>query len=346
MSQPQEILCKKVAVVVLGYNSVDYLKKFLPTILKTKYENYTLVYVDNASVDESVDYVKEHFTEVEIFRIYNNKGFANGYEESLSHIKAEYYVLLNSDVAVTEGWLDPLVEVMEKDPKVGACQPKMLHESKPEQFDYAGASGGYMDRYCYTYCRGRLFHHMENDEGQYEDVQEIFWASGAAMLIRAELYHKLGGLDENFYAHMEEIDLCWRLRNTGHKILVIPSSVVYHVGGSVITYGSFSKLYYNYRNNLIMMIKNLSLGKVFFLIPVRMTLDLITLIRALLKGNFTEWRAIHAAHFDFIFGLGKWIKARKKARGLVDSPNLSGWYKKSLVVDVFLKGKTRFSELG
>lgn len=343
--QPQEIVCKKVAVVVLGYNSLDYLKKFLPTILKTSYQDYTLVYVDNGSSDESVPYVSEHFPEVEIFRIYNNKGFANGYQESLPYIKAEYFVLLNSDIAVTEGWLDPLVEQMEQDPKIGACQPKMLHEPKPELFDYAGASGGFMDAFCYPFCRGRLFHHIEADEKQYEDVCEIFWASGAAMLIRSELFHQLGGLDEAFFAHMEEIDLCWRVRNAGYKIVVVPKSVVYHVGGSVITYGSFSKLYHNYRNNLIMMFKNLSLGKLLVLLPMRMTLDFIALIRAIITGNFTEWKAIHVAHFNFVFGLNKWIKARKAAQKHVNSPNLNGWYKKSLIIAVFIKGKTKFSQL-
>lgn len=346
IAQAEEIICKKVAVVVLGYNSLDYLKKFIPTILKTSYQDYTLVYVDNGSSDDSVAYTKKHFPEVEVFEIYENQGFANGYQVSLQKIKAEYYVLLNSDVAVTEGWLDPLMEEMENDPTVGACQPKMLHEPKPEQFDYAGASGGYMDKFCYPFCRGRLFHHIENDEKQYEDVTEIFWASGACLLIRAELFHQLGGLDGQFFAHMEEIDLCWRVKNAGHKILVVPKSVVYHVGGSVITYGSYSKLYHNYRNNLIMMFKNLSFGKLLWLMPVRFTLDFIALLRAAFTGNFTEWKAIHMAHISFVFGLGKWLKGRKEAqKHTAKKPNYNGWYKKSLIVDVFLKKKTKFSEL-
>ena len=343
--QPEVINCKKVAVVVLGYNSVDFLKKFIPSIVKTNYQDCTIVYVDNGSNDDSVAYVNEHFPEVEIFKILNNNGFASGYQQSLPFIKAEYYVLINSDVAVTEDWLGHLMEEMEKDPTIGACQPKMLHEPKPEQFDYAGASGGYMDMFGYTFCRGRLFHHIENDENQYDDVREIFWASGACMLIKAELFHQLGGLDEQFFAHMEEIDLCWRVRNAGYKIIAVPKSVVYHVGGSVITYGSYSKLYHNYRNNLVMLFKNLSLGKLFLLIPIRFWLDFIALIRAVLKGNFTEWKAIHVAHFSFVFGLSKWIKSRKDARKLVTKPNLNGWYKKSLIVDVFIKGKTKFSEL-
>mgnify|MGYP003836157413 FL=1 len=345
MSQPEEIHCKKVAVVVLGYNSVEFLKKFLPTILKTKYEDYTPVYVDNGSSDESVAYVTENFPEVEIFRIYVNNGFANGYQESLPYIKAEYYVLINSDVAVTENWLGTLVEEIEKDQKVGVCQPKILHEPKPEMFDYAGASGGFIDAFCYTFCRGRIFHHIEADEKQYEDVCEIFWASGACMLIRSELFHKLGGLDEEFYAHMEEIDLCWRVKNAGYKILVVPQSVVYHVGGSVITYGSFSKLYYNYRNNLIMMIKNLSVLKMILLVPARIMLDQLSALMAIFLGNFTELRAIIAGDFKFIIGLNKWLKARKLSRKHIVEPNLKGWYKKSLVIDVFIKKKTKFNQL-
>ncbi len=345
MSQPEEIFCKKVAVVVLGYNSLDYLKKFLPTILETSYKDFTLVYVDNGSKDESVAYVTEKFPEVEIFRIYINKGFANGYQESLQYINAKYYVLLNSDVAVTPDWLSILMEEMEQDPTIGACQPKMLHEPKPEIFDYAGASGGFMDVFCYPFCRGRMFHHWEPDENQYDNTCEIFWASGASMLIRSDVYHQVGGLDEDFYAHMEEIDLCWRVKNAGYKIIAVPKSTVYHVGGSIISYGSFSKIFHNYRNNLIMMVKNLSLGRLVILLPIRMMLDLVAAARGLLMRNFTEFRAIITAHFKFILGLNKWIKARKSARKLVEKPNLNGWYKRSLVVDVFIKGKSKFSEL-
>ena len=342
---PQEIFCKKVAVVVLGYNSVDYLKKFLPTILKTKYEDYTLVYVDNGSADDSVAYVTEHFPEVEIFRIYDNNGFAGGYQESLRYIKAEYYVLVNSDVAVTEDWLGILMDEIEKDPKIGACQPKILHEPEPELFDYAGGSGGFIDGFCYPFCRGRMFHHFEADEAQYDDVCEIFWASGACMLIRSDLYHKLGGLDEMFYAHMEEIDLCWRVKNAGFKIMVVPQSVVYHVGGSIISYGSFSKIFHNYRNTLIMMVKNLSWWRLLLLLPARILLDMVAVVRALFMRNFTELKAIIVADFKFIFGLNKWFKARRVARKHISNPNTKGWYKGSLIINVFLRKKYKFSEL-
>jgi GT2 family glycosyltransferase len=345
MLEPQEIVCKKVAVVVLGYNSLAYLQKFIPSILKTKYENFTLVYVDNGSSDDSASYVKEHFPEVEIFRIYVNKGFANGYQASLPYINSEYYVLLNSDVAVTEDWLTILMEKMEEDTDIGACQPKMLHEPEPELFDYAGASGGFIDAFCYPFCRGRLFHRFESDEKQYDQVCEVFWASGACMLIRSALYHKLGGLDELFYAHMEEIDLCWRIKNAGYKILVVPKAVVYHVGGSVISYGSFSKIFHNYRNTLIMMTKNLRLRELIVLLPARILLDQVAALRALLIGNFTELKAIILADIQFFIGFNKWLNGRKSARKHVSTPNNVGRYNGSLVIDVFLRKKTKFSQL-
>ncbi len=345
MSQSKHIFCNKVAVVVLGYNSLGYLKKFLPTILKTKYNDYTLVYVDNGSDDSSVTYVTKHFPEVEIFQILVNKGFANGYKESLSYIKAEYYVLINSDVAVKDDWLGIMIEQIETDSEIGVCQPKMLHEPKPDLFDYAGGSGGYIDVFCYPFCRGRIFHNIESDQNQYDDVCEIFWASGACMLIRSELYHKVGGLDEIFYAHMEEIDLCWRVKNAGFKIISVPSSIVYHVGGSVISYGSFSKIFHNYRNSLIMMTKNLSALQLIILLPIRIFLDQVAAFRALLKLNFIEFKAIITADLKFIFGFNKWIKRRKHARKHISTPNLKGWYKKSIVIEFFLRKRTEFSKL-
>ncbi len=339
------IQCKKVAVVVLGYNSVEYLKAFLPSVVDTAYDDFTVVYVDNASVDDSVDFVRSSFPGVEVFRIYENRGFTNGYESSLPYIRAEYYVLINSDVRVQPGWLEPLMRHMESDDSVGACQPKILHEPDPGLFDYAGASGGFIDRFGYTFCRGRIFHHLEEDLGQYDDTTEIFWATGACMLVRSELYHRLGGLDNDFYAHMEEIDFCWRIKNAGYKILVIPEAVVYHVGGSVITYGSFTKIFHNYRNNLVMMLKNLRVRQLFTILPARLLLDLVAAVRALLAGNMTELRAIVAADFQFLFYLRKWLKSRKMARSYVNHSNVSGWYKGSLVFDVFIKRKKKFSEL-
>ena len=339
------IQCKKVAVVVLGYNSCNYLKAFLPSVVSTDYDDFTVVYVDNASVDESVDYVRSTYPEIEIFRIYENHGFTNGYEESLPHIKAEYYVLINSDVQVDKNWLSPMMKLMEADNSIGACQPKVIHQPNPPQFDHAGASGGLIDKYGYPFCRGRIFHHVEDDKGQYDDVMEIFWATGACMLIRAELYHGLGGLDNDFYAHMEEIDLCWRMQNAGYRLLVVPEGTVYHVGGSVITYGSFSKLYHNYRNNLIMMYKNLNRKDLWKILPIRIVLDQVAALKALVSGNFTEWKAILSADFQFLFRLGKWKKNRAAAQSHVNNPHVGGVYKRSIVYDFFVKKKKSYTAL-
>ncbi len=345
MNQQEPIQCKKVAVVVLGYNSCAYLKAFLPSIVATDYDDFTTVYVDNASVDDSVEFVNSNFPEIKIFRIYENHGFTNGYEESLPHISAEYYVLINSDVMVEPNWLAPMMKHMEEDPTVGACQPKVHHQPTPGLFDYGGASGGYMDKFGYCFCRGRLFHHIEQDDGQYDDTREIFWATGACMLIRSQLYHDLGGLDNDFYAHMEEIDLCWRLKNAGYRLLVVPEGVVHHVGGSIITYGSFTKIFHNYRNNLIMLYKNLIGGNVWRVIPIRLLLDQIAAMKALFSGNWTEWRAILAADFQFLFRIRKWTKNRRLAQQHVQRPNLKGIYRRSIVLDVFLRKKKKFSEL-
>ena len=344
-SDQERIECKKVAVVVLGYNSRDYLARFLPSVVATEYEDHTVVYVDNASVDDSVEMVKADFPSIKILRLYQNHGFTSGYAHSLPFIDAEYYVLINSDVRVETDWLGHLMEVIESDDGIGACQPKLLHEPKPSHFDYGGASGGFMDKHGYTFCRGRLFHHVEEDQHQYEDVRDIFWASGACMLVRAELFHQLGGLDNDFYAHMEEIDLCWRIKNNGHRIVVAPASVVYHVGGSIIRYGSFSKIYHNYRNNLIMMLKNLPEGQVFFTLFARMVLDQIAAVRALFSGQWTEWRAIWYAHWQFLSRLGKWRASRRRVRHLVTKPNMAGWFQRSIIYDVFLSGRKTFSEL-
>ena len=342
---PQTIKCKKVAVALLGYNSKDLLEKFIPSILKTDYDDYTLVYIDNASVDDSVEFVEKNFPEIEIFKVKENQGFTGGYDQSLPYIDAEYYVLLNSDVEVAPGWLAPIINAMEQDDSVGAAQPKTLHEPNKQLFDYGGASGGFIDKYGYTFCRGRIFDTMEEDQNQYDTPMEIFWATGACMAVRAELYHRLGGLDNSFYAHMEEIDLCWRIKNAGYKIMVYPESVVYHMGGSVITYGSFTKLYHNYRNNLVMMLKNLPEGNVFTPIFLRMILDGVAAVRALLTFSFTEFRAILMAHLHFYTRMGQWKERRREAMQHYVSTPTTGVYNRSIVWDYFVRKIKTFEEL-
>ena len=342
---PETIECNKVAIALLGYNSKDYLEKFIPSILKTEYEDYTLVYIDNASTDDSIEFVEENFPTVEIFKIKVNQGFTGGYTQSLPYINAKYYVLLNSDVEVTPNWLTPIVKAMDADENIGAAQPKTLHEPNKKKFDYAGASGGFIDKYGYTFCRGRLFDTIEYDSNKYDTPMEIFWATGACMFIRSELYHRLGRLDNSFYAHMEEVDLSWRINNAGYKIMVFPESIVYHVGGSVITYGSFTKLYHNYRNNLVMMLKNLPEDILFSTIFKRMLLDGVAAIRALFTLRITEFRAIFMAHIHFYSRLGLWKRRRKEAMKHFVNATKSGVYPKSVVWDYFILGKKTFKEL-
>lgn len=340
------IKCKKVAVVLLGYNSKSYLERFIPGILRTTYDEFDLVYVDNASTDDSVGFVETNFPEVKIFRIMENHGFTGGYTGSLPFIDAEYYVLLNSDVEVEPDWLTHLMVRMENNPNIGAMQPKLIHEPDRSIFDYAGASGGFIDKYGYPFCRGRIFDHIEKEKHQYDTPMPIFWASGACMLVKAKLYHQLGGLDNDFYAHMEEIDLCWRIKNAGFEIEVEPRSVVYHVGGSVITYGSYTKIYHNFRNNLVMLYKNLEPKKIVPILSMRLLLDAIAAFKALVSGRFVEFRAICMADLSFLLRIGQWKKNRKRARMHASrQPNTHGMYHNSIVFDFFLRGKKKFSDL-
>jgi len=338
---------KKVAVVLLSYNNTDLNEKFIPPILaeKERYDNFELILVDNASTDGTEEYINKNFPEVKVLRLDVNRGFTNGYVQSLKQIDAEYYVLLSSDFEVTPGWIQPIVDLMDKDSTIAACQPKIKYYKQKTHFEYAGAAGGYIDKYGYPFCRGRIFFDLEEDKGQYDDTREVFWAGGGCMFIRSELYHQFGGLDNDFYAHMEEIDLCWRLKNGGYRIMVCPESTVYHVGGAVITYGSPIKVYYNFRNGLILMVKNLPKGKLFGTILMRLILDHIAAYKALFSGNFKEYFAIAKAHFHFFIGSGKWLRKRKEAQAHTTTPNNTGYYKRSIVLDYFLRGKKKFSDL-
>ena len=242
----------KVAIVILNYNGRNFLEKFLPSVIEYT-ENAPLYVVDSASEDGSAEWIENHYPTVKILRLPKNYGYAGGYNRALQRIEAEYYVLLNSDVEVTPQWLTPLTDLLDKDPTIAACQPKLLAYHDKSQFEYAGAAGGYIDWLGYTYCRGRIFYHNETDRGQYDTTVPIFWASGACLMIRARLFHAMGGFDEDFFAHMEEIDLCWRLHLAGHEVYCCPQSVVYHVGGGTLPPSSPFKTYLNYRNSLAML---------------------------------------------------------------------------------------------
>ena len=302
----------KVAIVILNYNGRNFLEKFLPSVI-THSAAYAIYVVDSASKDDSVAWMKTHYPQVQLIELDNNHGYAGGYNRALTKIKAEYYVLLNSDVEVTSHWLSPIIKLLDEQPQIAACQPKLLAYDNKTQFEYAGAAGGYLDWLGYAYCRGRIFEHCEADQGQYDATVPIFWASGACLFIRAELFHKMGGFDENFFAHMEEIDLCWRLHISGYQVYCCPESVVYHVGGGTLPPSNPFKTYLNYRNSLAMLYKNLPSSQRWQIIFFRLILDGISALRYLPKGQWQDIWAVIKAHFKFYaWVLGTLQKKRQK----------------------------------
>jgi len=333
------------AVVILSYNGKQWHEKFLPLIVQEAVTGYDVVVVDNASTDDTYQYLQENFPTVKTLQIGINRGFSNGYYEALKQIEAKYYILLSSDFEVTKDWYPPLIHAMQRYPGMAACQPKIRYWRDREYFEYAGAGGGFKDNFGYLFCRGRIFNTLEKDTHQYDDDIEVFWASGGCFMVRADLYHKMGGLDHDLYAHMEEVDLCWRLKNAGYKIGYIGQSTVYHVGGSVISYGSPQKLYYNFRNSLILLLKNESTAKLLWLFPLRFVLDGIAGMQMLLTGKFIGTFTIIKAHFHFYRSLGKWIQRRKEASKLVTHRNKSGIYPKSIVWQYFALRKFAFPKL-
>src|SRR5690606_12230288 len=265
-----------------------------------------------------------------ILHIPENHGFSYGYAKALETIKAKYYVLLSADFEVSPNWFPPLHAAMESKRDLAACQPKIKYWRDKEYFEYAGAGGVFIDRFGYLFCRGRIFHVLEKDQGQYNDEIEVFWASGGCFMVRAEAYHQVGGLDPDLYAHMEEIDLCWRLNNAGYRIGFIGPSTVYHVGGSVISYGSPEKLYYNFRNNLILLLKNARGSTLCWLFPFRLVLDGVAGLRFLLTGQWKEALTIIKAHFHVYSRFGHWWRQRRKVSKLRQNPNQEGVYPRSI----------------
>lgn len=291
---------KKVSVVILNWNGVGMLQKFLPGVIKySQGEGVEVCVADNGSTDESVVWLQTYCPDVRLIVLDKNYGFADGYNMALQQVEAEYVVLLNSDVEVTPHWLDPLMEYMDAHPEVAACQPKIRSERNKALFEYAGASGGYLDKYGYPFCRGRIFDEVEEDKGQYDTVQPIFWATGAALFIRLKDYQKAGGLDGRFFAHMEEIDLCWRLRSRGRGIVCIPQSTVYHVGAATLKKENPRKTFLNFRNNLLMLYKNLPEKELKRVMFVRQVLDGIAALVFLLKGEKEAARAVLQARKEF-----------------------------------------------
>ena len=342
-AQPNAGFIKKpqVAIVILNWNGIGFLEKFIPSVLQSTYTNKRVIVADNNSDDGSVNYVRKHFPEVEIIVNPENKGFAAGYNQALKQVKSDYYVLLNSDVEVTDTWIEPVIDLMEKNINIAACQPKILSYDNKEMFEYAGASGGWIDNFGYPLTRGRVFDTCEKDEGQYDDAQPCFWASGAAMFVRAKLFHAEGGFDDYFFAHQEEIDLCWRLQKSGYKIYVQPLSVVYHVGGGTLPKGNSRKTYLNYRNNMIMMHKNLSFFAALWKLPVRFLLNAVVAVGSL-RSSPGDFLAIARAHRHYV----GWIfRHQKRQQTMQKNRKIEGWYNGSVVWDYFMLGRRSFSEI-
>ncbi len=311
--------------------------------MATTYGNYEIVIADNGSSDDSVPFLRQAYPQIRIIRLDKNYGFAKGYNEALKQVSAEYYVLLNSDVEVIPGWLEPMIELLEKDKTIAACQPKILSFANKKIFEYAGAAGGWLDKYGYPFAKGRVFDICEEDHGQYDQSEPIFWASGASLFIRSAVFHEAKGFDEYFFAHQEEIDLCWRIQLAGYKIYSCPSSVVYHVGGGTLPRGNSLKTYLNFRNNHIMLSKNLPLAKKLWIIPARNLLDAVSAWKGLLSGDGGYFIAILRAHAAFL----KWwlFYKHKSIFPAGRDAALSGYLQKNMVWQHFVKKKKKFSEI-
>lgn len=332
------------AIVILNWNGLRYLKDFLPSVVAHSI-GCQLVVADNASTDGSVAFLQDHFPHVRIILLPENYGFCEGYNKALRQVKADYYVLLNSDVSVPAGWLEPITEMMDADASIAVCQPKIIAQQHPGYFEYAGAGGGLLDTLGYPFCRGRLFETLEEDKGQYNDVQEIFWATGACMFVRADAFHTLGGLEPAFFAHMEEIDFCWRAKNAGYKVMYNGHSQVYHLGGGTLHKSNPRKTYLNFRNGLALLYKNVPSKELLTSIMLRVVLDWIAAIRMVLSGQTKDAQAVLDAHADLLRHRHYWQNRRKAQQPKGNFPSMPGVYKGSIVWQYFIRQKRTVAEL-
>jgi len=333
----------KVSIVILNWNGRKYLQQFLPSVLSATYNNYEVIVADNGSTDDSLMFLENTYPAIRVIRFDVNHGFAKGYNEALKLVESDYYLLLNSDVEVSAGFLQPMVQLLENNNSIAACQPKILAFSNKSMFEYAGAAGGWLDKYGYPFAKGRVFDILEEDKGQYDQCEPVFWASGASLFIRPGVYHAMQGFDEYFFAHQEEIDLCWRIQLAGHKIYSCPASVIYHVGGGTLPRGNSLKTYLNFRNNRIMLSKNLPFAKKLWVMPVRNLLDAISAWKGLLTGDGGYFVAILRAQLAFI----KWWLFYQKRSVFPKNKKatLSGYLQKNMVWQHFAKKKKSFSEI-
>ena len=330
------------AVVILNWNGIKWLKKFLQIIIDKSAKSNIYV-ADNNSDDDSVKYINDNFPQVNIIQNLSNDGYANGYNNALNELNEEYFALVNSDIEVTDNWIEPIISLMEKNDLISACQPKILNYNNKDKFEYAGASGGYLDNLGYPFCRGRIFDSLEKDENQYDGIKEVFWATGACLFVRSQHFKEVNGFDNDFFAHQEEIDLCWRLKNKGYKIMVNPESIVYHVGGGTLNSSSPSKTYLNFRNNLYMLFKNLPLLHLITTIFFRLILDAVAGITFITKKNgIRHVLAILRAHCMFYVSIPNLVRKRQKIN---QSATLKGKYDFSILYRYYIKGQKKYSDL-
>jgi len=331
----------KVAVVILNWNGRKFLQKFLPSVLD-HLPKYAEVFVaDNNSTDDSVIFLKDNYSSVHLLINNENGGYAKGYNDALRKIQAEYYVLLNSDIEVTQYWIEPIIELMDEKQEITACQPKIRAYHDKEMFEYAGAGGGFIDKYGYPFCRGRIFQELEVDKEQYNDTIEVFWASGACMFVRAEHFWELNGLDNDFFAHMEEIDFCWRAKNNGYRIFYEPKSLVYHVGGGTLPKNNPHKTYLNFRNNFFLLYKNLESHRMFIVFFWRLLLDGVAGIKFFMDGQAKDSWAVLRAHFSFYASIPKLHKKRKA----LNQQKVGQIYQRNIVYEHFIRKIKSFDKL-
>ena len=329
----------KTAIVILNWNGKKLLQQFLPSVINYSKEAQIFV-ADNASTDNSIDFVKTNFPSVQIIQNTVNGGYAKGYNDALQHIEADIYCLINSDIEVTKNWLSPILQVFKAEKNTAILQPKLLDYKDKSKFEYAGAGGGFVDLYGYPYCRGRVFNHLETDNGQFNDTSAIFWATGACLFIRSEVYHKLGGFDEDYFAHQEEIDLCWRTQNEGYNIKYVGASTVYHVGGATLQESNPHKTYLNFRNSLLTVLKNVPTQWLLFVVFTRLILDGIAGVKFMLEFRPIHTWAIFKAHLSFYKNFFKFFNKRRKLQRRYEYNSHT-----SVVWQYFILGRTNFKDL-
>ena len=337
---------KKTSVVILNWNGAKLLKQFLPTVLMhTQTEDCEVVVADNNSSDNSIEVLRQQFPNVKLILLDKNYGFAEGYNKALQQIDSEYVVLLNSDVETSFNWLNPLIEHLEQNRDTAAVQPKILSYTNKTMFEYAGAAGGFIDRYGYPFCRGRILHELEEDKGQYDEPIEIFWATGACLCMRKDDYMEAGGLDGDFFAHMEEIDLSWRLLARGKKVVCLPQSKVYHVGGASLNSESPRKVHLNFRNNLLMIYKNATQTKLIEVLLIRIVLDTAAAAHFLVQGKWRHAKAVGKAYSDFIKMRPAFKAKRKYNLDKTIQTNIPQLYKGSMLFDFYFRRKKKYSDI-